>query len=104
MNPGQPKPLMEVIKSRGLLGTLTNIKAAKKDVRQKKQDILKAELAAKKDKENIFYNIEKVKAKYENRDVEGSMRRVMVDPGHYERVGMKPTMGEEGREEVYREN
>ena len=103
MNPGSPKPLMEVIKSRGLLGTLTNIKAARKDVRQKKQDILKAELAAKKPKENIFYSIEKVKPKYEQREIEGSMRRVMVDPGHYERIGMKPTMGEAGREEVYRE-
>ncbi len=102
-NPGQPKPLMEVIKSRGLLGTLTNLKAAKKDVAAKKKAILNEKLKAKPEKENIFYNIEKVKAKYEKRDVDGSMRKVMVDPGHYERVGMKPTMGEAGREEVYRE-
>lgn len=102
-NPGQPKPLMEVIKSRGLLGTLTNLKASKKDVAAKKKAILNERLKAKPPKENIFYSIEKIKPKYEKREVEGSMRRVMVDPGHYERIGMKPTMGEAGQDEVYRE-
>ena len=97
-------PFGEVLESKGLINVIKNPKRAIKEAKQVRVDRLREELASKPNiGSNTFYNIEKTKSVYEKKIVDGKKKTVVIDPGHYERVGIKPTMGVKGQEEVYRE-
>ena len=97
-------PFGEVLESKGLINVIKNPKRAIKEAKQVRVDRLREELASKpSSSSNTFYNIERTKDVYNKRLVDGKEKQVLVDPGHYERVGNKPTMGKKGQEEVYRE-
>ena len=103
--PGRGRtPFGEVLESRGLINVIKNPNRAIKEAKQVRVDRLREELASKPNSgSNTFYNIEKTKPVYEKKIVDGKKSTVLIDPGHYERVGNKPTMGVKGQEEVYRE-
>ena len=84
--PGRkPSAFGEVLKSRGLINTISNPKAAKKQASDIRIARLKEQEAAKPKQEKTFYQIEKTKNKFE--DIDGV--RTLVDPAHYERFGTK---------------
>jgi len=81
----EPSAFGEVLRSRGLINTITNPKAAKKQASDIRIARLKEQEAAKPKREKIFYQIEKTKNKFE--DINGV--RTLVDPAHYERFGTR---------------
>lgn len=89
----------KVLEARGLIGVIKNPKLATKDIKDIKRQELKDQLASKTSPSNTFYSIQKVPRKYEK--IQGV--KTLVDVGGYDRVGENPTLGEAGRQEVYRQ-
>ena len=93
----QPSAFVEVVKEKGLKESISNPRTTKREIQQTRIDRLKATQAAKPKKEENFYQIEKIKSKFE--DVDG--KRTLVDPAHYERFGTKSlNLDKGGRNEV----
>ena len=72
----------EVLKSRGLINTISNPKAAKKEIQQTRIDRLKATQAAKpKIETNTFSQVQKIPGKYEK--IDG--KKELVEAPRYEK-------------------